>query len=42
MNDIKTSVCLRSQAASVKELNELYKVIENASQGNVLINDRGF
>ena len=36
-DNITIGVCYRSQAASDEELNELYKVIESASQGNVSI-----
>ena len=36
-DDITIGVYYKSQAASDEELNELYKVIESASQGNVSI-----
>ena len=36
-DNITIGVCYESQAASDEELNELYKAIESASQGNVLI-----
>ena len=36
---VTVGVCYRSQAASDNELNELYKVIESASQGSVIMGD---
>ena len=36
-DNITIGVCYKSQAASDEELNELHKVIERASQGNVII-----